>query len=373
MTKNISIIIVNFNTSELLKKCLQSIYVSSGPICYETIVIDNNSKDDSCEMVQSQFPDVILIQNTTNTGFSYANNQGLQNAGGDYIFLLNPDTELFPDTLLTLKNFMDAVPDAGAAGPRTFLDHARTLEVCTLKLLTPARVIAAFTQIPFPMRQQILEEIWKQDISLWYCREPIPVEGIGGAGFFVRRSLITQLGGLDERFFMGYEDTDLAAGLRRIGKKIYIVPDAHLIHLFGQSKKLPDAPDQTIYSWKQGPALFIQKHYGAPMAWLLRSLKLVDAFIRRANRRIILDPVSVSADRDHNISWPDQNVSEYLFELSNDLTFFDKFAARVQQPQLFLPQPLLIRLSRGIWYWRVITNASSTHPVPFIQGTVVLT
>ncbi len=352
MRVDISIIIVNFNTCDLLKNCLDTIEKYSGGLRCETIVIDNDSRDGSQTMIRGEFPEVRLICNNDNAGFARANNQGIAEASGTYVFLLNPDTELFPGTLQSLKTFMDNNPGTGAVGPRTFLDHRKTLEVCTLKTLTPSRAVATFTRLPFPGRKRILQSIWELDHHLFLADTPIPVEGIGGAAFFTRKSFLNDINGLDEQFFMGYEDTDLAAAITRNNQTIHVLHDSHLLHLFGQAKKLPAAPDRITYDWQLAPAKFLKKYYGLRGSLTLKISKFVDSIWRR----IFRSPTpaeTYDSSRDLTLEWSGDSQSRYLFELSNDSPFIDKFATPVQGNTLVIPTELCRRLTPGIWFWRV--------------------
>lgn len=363
MKIDISTIIVNFNTCELLDQCLKTLMVSDPDLHQEIIVIDNNSTDDSVEMVQRDYPSVQLISNATNTGFATANNQGLAVATGEYIFLLNPDTEVFPGCMGKLRELLQTAPNAGAAGPRMFLNRSKTLEVCSLKLLHPGRAVAVFTRLALPLLTRILHETWLIDARMWEATTPVVVEGVGGAGFFIQRDLLQALGGLDERFFMGYEDTDLAAMLRKRGLNIYLHPDAHIVHLFGQAKQTRDAPEDSVYAWHQAPLQYLRKHHGFFATMMLRTTRILD---RLTSVFAPKSPVISGHSRSENIrlSWPGSSETGYLFEISNDQPFFDKFGTRVAHPHFEIPSEITHRLPSGQYFWRVFNWPMSEHPNP---------
>ncbi len=358
MRSDVSIIIVNFNTSELLKKCLVSLEKNRGDLSLEIIVIDNNSQDDSREMLHSQFPYITTVFNCQNHGFAAANNQGLKHAESPYILLLNPDTEVCPGALEILKHFMDSHPEAGAVGPRTFLDHRKTLEVCSLKILTPERAACLFTSFPLQAKHHILQEITEIDAAIWEAEQPTRVEGIGGAAFFTRKQIMDSIGGLDERFFMGYEDTDLCMALHQAGKGVYFHPEAEIIHLFGQSKKLPEAPKQAMYSWRKTPLLFLRKYYGTKAVMKLHYLKIAGKILASMRNPEPIQAVEFSATDDISISWKQIDPAEngFLFEMSNDETFYDKFSARLNQNRFIIPAETMARLGNGPWHWRIFSR-----------------
>ncbi|MBN1550928.1 glycosyltransferase family 2 protein [bacterium] len=373
MNVDISVIIVNFNTVELLSSCIDSILKSTHQLNVQIIIVDNASTDGSCEMIETRFPFVNLIRNTRNNGFSMANNQGLQLANGDYVFLLNPDTEIQPNTLGTLYDFLKVNSDTGAVGPRTFLDRHKTLEVCSLKIPSLRRMLAVFTSIPFPWIEKELRKCWEIDFKLWEAENACEVEGIGGAAFFTDRKSLLDIGGLDERFFMGYEDSDLAAVFKKQSKKIKILPKTFIVHYFGQSKQHPEAPKQEIYNWDATPVKFLRKHSGIWSVVLLKSAKIFEkVFFKSHVSHSPYPPEILKSAGDHKIVWDGSPEIRYLFELSNTPLFFDKFAGTCTKPEFFLPESLLNRLAKGKWYWRVYRWPASQTSTTEANGSFVL-
>jgi GT2 family glycosyltransferase len=369
---HISILIVNFNTSNLLKRCLRSILSDETKPASEIIIIDNASCDNSLEMLRSTFPEIHVIANDRNAGFARANNQGLDIATGEFVLLLNPDTELLPGALRHLYTFLSAHPEAGACGPRTWLDEDKTLEVCSLKILTPNRAHAVFTRLPHSERNHILSRIWKIDAGLWTATSPYQVEGIGGAAFFIKKDLLKSLGGLDTRFFLGYEDTDLSMALKHLGKTIFIIPDSEIVHLFGQAKRLPQAPDPITYTWQKTPLRFIEKHFGRHEARKFVCKKHIDSVWRRLRP---LKPHGTQFKRDSQgvtLHWPASECDSYICEISNDYLFFDKFGKVTHEPFLCINNALLNRLEPSQWYWRAWSNPVGTADTLSGYGYVTL-
>lgn len=367
MDIQISIIIVNFNTSDLLADCLKSIVADPHKPPCQIIVVDNNSTDNSQMMVQQNYPQVTLIANTDNKGFAAANNQGLHHATGKYVWLLNPDTLVFPGCLNTLYQFMESHPRCGAVSPRTWLDTDRTLEVCSLKLLNPHRARLLFTRLPNPHKTQQLEAIWKIDSPLWTATKPVSVEGIGGAAFFTNRNWLNSIGGLDERFFMGYEDTDLSAQVAENNKQIYIHNSAEIVHLFGQAKQLKSAPRKITYAWQAAPSQFLQKYFGKSATRWLALLRNIDRLWRRLlpekplGQTIETQPIGVQ------LKWQNPNQTPCILEISNDRIFYDKFGVSVNSDNFTIDAALLNRLQGNQWYWRV-WNSESSPRNPLAHG-----
>ncbi len=368
MDIHVSILIVNFNTSKLLKRCIESIKADQSKPQIEIFVIDNASDDDSISMLQNIFPDVHLIANNHNFGFAKANNQGLAKATGEFTLLLNPDTELLPGALGTLYDFLSSHPEAGACGPRTWLDAPKTLEVCSLKILSPVRAHAVFTRLPFQKRQTILSKIWNLDAGLWNAKSPYHVEGIGGAAFFIRTNLLKSLGGLDQRFYLGYEDTDLCMALNLKGKKVFVVPEAEIIHLFGQSKQTPQAPKPDIYAWQTAPLQFIEKYYGKSQARRLIIQKKLDSIWRRIKSDKVFGIENKQESKGITLQWPTSGNNRYIFEISNDFLFFDKFGKVTHEPFIHLSSELLNRLSMSRWFWRAWPLPDGTPDTPSSFG-----
>jgi GT2 family glycosyltransferase len=373
MKVDISVIIVSFNTAGLLADCIRSVQQSDPGLSIEIIVVDNNSHDGSQAMLKRDFPMVTLVENTCNKGFAQANNQGLQKAQGDMILLLNPDTEVFPSTLLTLRRFLVDHPHIGAVGPRTYLDKTCPLQVCSLKLLTPLRALILFTRLPFPGRKRRLKQIWHLDGLAWETDSPIPVEGIGGAAIMMTRKRLLNMGGLDERFFMGYEDTDLAARLKHNGTSVVYHPDAHIVHLFGQSKQQPDSPEQTEYAWHKTPSAYLRKHHGIPSLLMLKAAKCLDHLIPSGIKNHP-SPGHIrmyDTNTDLILEIPTKTPGPYLFEISNDDLFYDKFALITTEPACTIPATLIRRLAGQHWHWRAFQWPMTQYPDPLISGTVL--
>jgi GT2 family glycosyltransferase len=231
---DISICLVNWNTRDMLRDCLASIYEQKEHLHIEIFVIDNASDDESARMVKKEFPEVVLIANTDNKGFARANNQGIQRATGRHVFLLNPDTVILPDALTEMVRFLDSNPRAGAVAARLFNTDG-TLQYSLRhfpNFLTPFTENTNLAHIP-----GIHCHSKKSRLMTWSHETVREVEQPAGAALMIKRSCIETLGSLNSCYHMFFEDVDICYRIRENGWKIYYLPDARVVHHGGQSVK----------------------------------------------------------------------------------------------------------------------------------------
>ncbi len=270
LSRTASIIILNYNTCNLLSQVLQSLSPDLLVTGWQVIVVDNASTDGSPDMVARDFPEVQLIRSAENLGFARGNNLGIRAANPDipYVLLLNSDTIVKPASLTALVRFMDVHPTAGAVSPRLARPDG-----------TPQP--HAFGSDPTPvylLRRGFNQLILRRYLHDWATEQLLPVDWVSGACLLVRRAAIEQVGLLDEHIFMYFEDNDWCLRIRKAGWKVYYNPQVEIIHLGGQSlKKNPKV--QTAYY--DSLVYFYAKHYGRMSQWLLR---LVLPLYRRVNR-----------------------------------------------------------------------------------------
>jgi hypothetical protein len=224
---DISIIIVTWNTRDLLQSCLESIYKTIHDISYEIICVDNASRDGSVAMLQKKYPEVRLIQNEGNRGFGAANNQAMRIMTGRYALLLNSDTVLEENAVRELFTFMEAHSDAAmACGQLLNADGSKQNSVASFPNLLTLLTNTSLLEYLFPKRYP--SKRYNHD-------QPIEVDSCIGACFVVRKKAIEDVGMLDERYFFFFEETDWAHQMRNAGWKIFHVPTAFIYHLQGQS------------------------------------------------------------------------------------------------------------------------------------------
>jgi GT2 family glycosyltransferase len=223
---DLSIVIVSYNTQEMLRACLRALPAATDGLSIETFVVDNNSPDGSADMVAAEFPGVRLIANKDNPGFARANNQALRLSAGRHVLLLNPDTEAEPGSLTTLVRYLDDHPDAGAVGPKLLntdgsLQHSGRL------------FPTAWSEFVFHSGLANLNRA-KFERELIYGRDNFDVEwevdSVTGACILARRAVMEQVGMLDEDFFMFYEEIEWCWRIRQAGWKIVYAPQARVVH-----------------------------------------------------------------------------------------------------------------------------------------------
>jgi N-acetylglucosaminyl-diphospho-decaprenol L-rhamnosyltransferase len=222
----VTVIVVSYNTRELLRRALMSVRASGVPC--ETIVVDNASHDGSVAMVGSEFPEARVIETGSNVGFAAANNRALPDARGRYVLLLNPDAELCPGTLLRLIAELDAHPRAAAAGPTLLFPDGR-FQSCGQLFPTVRSELQQSRRIQrwFP-KEGALSRIAGPQATRW-------TDWVDGACLLVRRDAIAAVGLLDERYFLYGEEVDWQYRMHRAGMGVLVVQDATAIHHQGQS------------------------------------------------------------------------------------------------------------------------------------------
>jgi GT2 family glycosyltransferase len=284
MPLDLAIVIVNYNTRELLCDCLNSVFESYGDFTYQVYVIDNNSSDGSAALVRETFPQVRLIESRINGGFAYANNLGLREIGFDanqapsanpnYVLLLNPDTLLPPSALQKMQDFMNAHPDAGAAGPRLVLSNGELDRACRRSFPTPEVAFYRLTRLSllFPRSRRF----GRYNLSYLDPAETTEVDSVVGAFMMVRGQVVQQVGLLDECFFMYGEDLDWAYRIKRADWKIYYNADVTVLHYKEAASKNDHAiRSKTRYEFYRAMYLFYRKHYAATTPLWLHGLVLM--------------------------------------------------------------------------------------------------
>lgn len=231
--KQLSIVIVNYSVKNLLKKCLESIFKYEKNIEFEVIVVDNNSMDHSQEMLKRDFPQVKLIENKRNLGFSRGCNQGIKESQGRYILLLNPDTELTPGGFKKMIDFMDSKPEKGICGPK-MIDQEGNFQFSCRSF--PSYLTAVSSS------QSILNRIFPENLlsQKYLLKEKdhsqiLEVDWVSGSCLLAKREMFEKVGLLDERFYMYVEDVDLCYRAKMAGFSVFYFPQVLVIHHIGKS------------------------------------------------------------------------------------------------------------------------------------------
>lgn len=254
----LSIIIVSYNTKDLLDHCLKSIYANTKNI--EVIVVDNNSIDGSVEMAEKKYPQVLIVKNKLNLGFGKANNLGAGIASGDIILFLNSDTLIKKETISKLLKFFEDNINIGVAAP---------------KIILPTHQIQPYSYGSDPTVWSVILEKFKKPKNKIKTKR---VDWVTGAALAIRREIFLALGGFDENIFMYFEDNDLCLRVRKYGFEVWVCSDAEIIHFGGMSKTTSDR-QKKIYFASQD--YFFKKHYGLVGLFLLRLFRLPYKIIQK--------------------------------------------------------------------------------------------
>ncbi len=272
---DLSIIIVSYNTRKLLKDCLASIFKFTKGISFEVIVVDNASKDQSADMVRKNYPQVKLILNRDNLGFTKANNQGIRIAKGEYIMLLNSDTYLVENSFRKLAEKAKSLENLGALGPLLLnQDHSIQQSVGYFPNLPQVFLWMSFID-DLPGGQNL--KPYHIDHNSFYQKEK-EVDWVTAAAILVPRKVINKVGALDENIFMYGEEIELCYRIKQAGYQVYFTPETKIVHIGrGSSQKIPT---KAFIGEYQGVIYFYQKYKGALSLQIVRLLLKIGALAR---------------------------------------------------------------------------------------------
>ena len=255
--KKLSIVIVNYNVKNLLKECLESIFKYQKDIEFEVIVVDNSSNDHSQELLQKGFPQVKLIENKRNSGFSRACNQGIKESQGGYILLLNPDTELTSGGFKKMIDFMDSKPEVGICGPKMVNEEGKLQFSCRsfpsylTAISSSQSILNRILPYNFLSKKYLLRNQDHSQIS--------EVDWVSGSCLLAKKEMLEKVGLLDERFYMYVEDVDLCYRAKKSGFSVFYFPRVLVIHHIGKSTQKRKLTMQVEHH--RSMYLFYRKHY----------------------------------------------------------------------------------------------------------------
>jgi N-acetylglucosaminyl-diphospho-decaprenol L-rhamnosyltransferase len=274
---DVSILIVSWNSAELIIPCVRSIEAKTRNVRHEIIVVDNGSTDGSAQRIRKTFPEVRLIENPENLGFARAVNLALDTVSGRYTFLLNPDILFRNDAASILSRFLDGRPEAGIAGGRLFnSDGSPGVSFGRFPAFRDAvnRSMGGSPNygIPFDPTQT----------------DPGKVDWISGADLMIRSDFFRELGGLDPSYFFSFEDVDLCLRAARLGRTTYVVPDAEIVHIHPHGFK-GSSPDFRIHFYTS-EFLFHKKHcrfsfFVFILYWMRWAGQWIKRTVRKRHRR----------------------------------------------------------------------------------------
>ncbi len=294
---DVSVVIVSYNTRELLSKCLSSLKVATQNLKAEIIVSDNDSFDGTADMVRKQFPGVKVIENRDNLGFSKANNVAITSACGKYILILNPDTEIEKDTIGKMIDFMEKRPEVGIATCKVVLPNGQLDRDCRRHFPTPARSFTHFSGLSKIFRgSKIFDQYYMGYLS---NRGEHEVDSCAGSFMFIRKKDLDRVGLFDEDFFFYGEDLDLCWRFKELGYKVVYTPVTKILHHKGAASGMKPTTTYITKATRQSKRralaestramkLFYQKHYQGKYPnfvdwlmffaiWILEKIRLAKA------------------------------------------------------------------------------------------------
>jgi N-acetylglucosaminyl-diphospho-decaprenol L-rhamnosyltransferase len=276
---DLGIVIVNWNTRDLLEKCLQTVYTNQA-VTFSVVVVDNASTDNSADMVRQKFPQATLIASSDNLGYPKGNNLGLRALGYHganevtsdaprYALLLNPDTEVPPTALHAMVQFMDSRPEIGIAGPRLILPDGTLDRACRRGFPTPAVSFYHYSGLAkiFPKS----ERFGRYNMTFAPETESIEVDSVVGAYMQVRKEAIQQVGLLDETFFMYAEDIDWAFRIKQAGWKVWYYAPVIVYHVKRAASK---QSAKAQFEFWRAMLIFYRKHYARSTPFFVHWLVL---------------------------------------------------------------------------------------------------
>lgn len=281
---DVGIVIVNWNTRDLLRGCLRSLAASEPSVNWRAVVVDNASNDDSAAMVRTEFPEVTVLENAQNIGYAAANNLGLRQLGFGqpcapdaprYALLLNPDTELPPDALRLMIARLDADPKIGAGGPRLVLPDGKLDLACRRSFPTPEVAMWRMLGLSklFPKSRLFGR------YNLTYLDEHLEteVDCVVGAFMMVRREAIERVGLLDETFWMYGEDVDWAYRIKQDGWKVLYYPKVTVLHIKRAASRLNP---RARLEFHRASLIFYYKHFARQTPRLMHWAVLAGLLIK---------------------------------------------------------------------------------------------
>ena len=255
---DVSVCIVNLNSKEELKKCLNTLKPAIKPLSYEVIIIDNHSKDGSQELIKNHFKKVYLITNNRNKGYTSEINRAMRIGKGKYKLILNPDSRLMPESINNLVTFIQQNKSIGIVGPLVLNEDGSFQKSCRRGVARPFAVFCYFLGIAklFP-KNKVFTGYHLNHLDIQKINE---VSGVSGSCMLVHQKLIDDIGYFDERFFAYQEDSDYCLRAINNGWKVYYNPYSTVIHKggYGGSNSIPF---RSIFEWHRSYILYYYKHF----------------------------------------------------------------------------------------------------------------
>jgi GT2 family glycosyltransferase len=303
---NLSIIIVNYKSSDFLLGCIKSIFESQLDVKYEIIVVDNASADEGLAAVKKTFPEVTFIDAEKNNGFAAGNNKGINKAKGGVLLLLNPDTVVNENTIQQLYDKINSDPKIGIVGPKMFYEDGKLQTKNIIKKIPT--LFAVFSHLFFLDNLFPKIKLFNSHYGLESdCLKEQNWENISGACLMIKREVVEKIGLMDENFFLYFEETDWCFRAIKEGYKILYVPSASITHFVGGSG-IPSRK-RNVFAYYESQSYFFKKHYGIFHFTALYLLDLIGFSFR-----LLITPVYLIAGK--NAAKIKRNLFAFLFHLN---------------------------------------------------------
>jgi GT2 family glycosyltransferase len=321
----LSVVILNYNVRYFLEQCILSVQKAIEKLDAEIIVIDNNSKDDSCQMVKASFPNVNLIENKENVGFSKANNQAVAVAKGEYVCILNPDTIVAEETLIKAIAYSEKTSNIGALGVYLMDGTGNYLPESKRNLPTPKVSLLKFSGFN--------KQYYANNISETSCGK---VAVLVGAFMLLKRSIYNEVEGFDEDYFMYGEDIDLSYKITKAGYENHYLGNTTVLHYKGESTKKDAAYFERFYGAMQ---IFYQKHFNNNI--LLKSSVSAGVALAKKARTFSSDEKIKAIRKLEKNYFFTENV-ELLEKLSSKTATVFQMTSKNMHPKIILKNSLLV-------------------------------
>jgi GT2 family glycosyltransferase len=274
---DVAVVIVSWNTRDILRGCLRSVFEQTQNVSFHVFVIDNNSHDGSAEMVRAEFPEVTLIANTENRGFAAACNQGMRLALARYTLLLNPDTVVLDDAISRCVGYADVYPDVGVVGCQVLEDENR-ITPTGFSFPSPLNVFLALSGLSRAFPRSRL--FGRPEFSWWDRNTERDVDVVTGMFMLVRREAIAQVGLMDEAYFVYSEEADWCYRFSQAGWRRVFTPCARIVHLDGGAKSTKQASKKMFVQLQKSAMIYHRKNLGLASSWLLKLIYIASNFVR---------------------------------------------------------------------------------------------
>lgn len=332
----LSVVILNYNVQYFLEQCIRSVQRATTTLDSEIIVIDNNSSDQSCDMVRKLFPDVTLLENKENVGFSKANNQAVAVAKGEYICVLNPDTAVAEDVFINCFNYAETINNMGALGVYLMDGTGRFLPESKRNVPTPKHSILKLFGLGGSYYAKHLTDDSKGQASV-----------LVGAFMLLKRSIYMEVGGFDEDYFMYGEDIDFSYKIEKAGYKNHYLGEAIIMHYKGESTQKDSAYYDRFYGAMR---IFYRKHFntnsvfnstvnlGVSLIKMFKKSKRKSRIVKRPEKAFVFtENLALLRGLSENLNIPLKSASKAIFQeenFSDAMLIFD--AEYMQYSQIFI-------------------------------------